>query len=96
MGSANWYELFPATCVQTLTCVSSNHNPICIRLEGIEVNSLRPWHFEQMWLKDLGCRDTMVQTWDRSVLGSPMEVVVSKVGLVKKALYIGVGLLFAM
>ena len=78
VGSVDWYELFSTTCVQTLTCVSSNHNPICICLEGIVVKSLRPWRFEQMWLEDLGCRDTVVRTWDRSVVGSPLEVVVSK------------------
>ena len=86
VGLANWYELFPATCVQTLTCVSLNHNPICICLEGIEVKSLRPWRFEQMWLEDLGCRDTVVRTWDRSVLGSSMEVVVSKLEACQKSL----------
>ena len=75
MGSVDWYDLFPATSVQTLTCVSLNHSPIWIHLEGIVFKSSRPWHFELIWLKDLGCRNTVVQTWDRNVLGSPMEVV---------------------
>ena len=66
--------------------MSSDHIPICIRLEGIEVKSLRPWRFDQMWLEDLGCRDTVVRTWDRSVLGSPMEVVVSKLKACQKSL----------
>ena len=66
--------------------MSSDHNPICIRLEGIEVKSLRPWHFDQMWLEDLGCRDTVVRMWDRTVLGSPMEVVVSKLKACQKSL----------
>ena len=48
VGSVDWYDLFPATCVHSLTCVSSDHSPICIRLEGIVVKSSRPWHFEQM------------------------------------------------
>lgn len=43
---AEWYDLFLSTNVHTLTCVSSDHNPICIQLEEIEVKSLRPWHFE--------------------------------------------------
>ena len=41
-----WYDLFLSTSVQTLTCVSSDHNPICIQLEEIEVKTLRPWQFE--------------------------------------------------
>ena len=44
--TAEWYDLFPSTSVQTLTCVSSDHNPICIQLEEIEVKTLRPWQFE--------------------------------------------------
>nr|XP_023899854.1 uncharacterized protein LOC112011749 [Quercus suber]POE51330.1 hypothetical protein CFP56_72199 [Quercus suber] len=39
-----------------------------------------------MWLEDLGCRDNVVQTWDRNVLGSPMEMVVSKLGACQKSL----------
>ena len=54
LGSVDWYDLFPTTCFQTLICVSSNHNPICIHLEGIKAKSLRPWRFEQMWLEDFG------------------------------------------
>ena len=76
--------------------MSSDHNPICIRLGGFEVKRLRPWHFEQMWLEDSGCRDTVVQTWDRSVLGSPMEIVVTKLGLVKRVSCNGVKTLFVM
>ena len=66
--------------------MSSDHNPICIRLGGFEVKSLRPWHFEQMWLEDSRCRDTVVQTWDRSILGSPMEIIVTKLGACQKSL----------
>nr|POE67030.1 putative ribonuclease h protein [Quercus suber] len=47
---------------------------------------MRPWRFEQMWLEDSGCRDTVVQTWDRLVLGSPMELVVAKLGACQQIL----------
>ena len=68
--TAKWYDLFLSTSVQTLTCVSSDHNPICIQLEEIEVKTLRPWRFEQMWLKDSGCKEIVERTWDKSVTGS--------------------------
>ena len=60
--TTEWYDLFLSTSVQTLTCVSSDHNPICIQLEEIEVKTLRPWQFEQMWLKDSGCKETVERT----------------------------------
>lgn len=71
--TVEWYDLFPSTNMQTVTCVSSDHNPICIRLEGIEIKTQRLWRFEQMWLENSGCRDTMLGTWGRSASGSPME-----------------------
>ena len=64
----------------------SDHYPIYILLERIEVKPLKPWRFEQMWLEDLGCRDIVVRTWDRNVVGSPMEVVVSKLKACQKSL----------
>ena len=60
--TAEWYDLFPSTSVQTLTCVSLNHKSICIRLDGIGIKAKKPWRFEQMWLEDSGCRDTVVGT----------------------------------
>ena len=39
VGSMDWFDFYPTTCVQTLTCVSSDHSHICIRLEGIAVKS---------------------------------------------------------
>ena len=83
VGSVDWYDFYPETCVQTLTCVSSNHS---IHLEGIVVKSSRPWRFEQMWLEDLGCRNTVVRTWDRNVGGSPMEMVVTKLEACQQSL----------
>lgn len=55
-------------------------------IEGIKVKTLRPWRFEQMWLEDSGCRDTVVWTWDRSVMGCPVEVVVTKLEACQKSL----------
>ena len=55
VSSAEWFELFPITKVQTLTCVSSDHHPIIILLEGFCGKPQRPWRFEQLWLVNRGC-----------------------------------------
>ena len=96
VGSVDWYDLYPATCVQTLTCLSSNHSPICIRLEGSVVKSSRPWRFEQIWLEDLGCK-TQCSGLGREMSGALLWKWCSQNWrLVNRALRIGVGVLFSM
>lgn len=36
-----WYDLFSSINVQTLICVSLDHNLICIRLDGIDLKTQR-------------------------------------------------------
>ena len=78
VSTANWIDLFPATKVQTLSYVSSDHSPILILPEGFGIKSQRPWRFEQIWLENRGCHNTVLEVWDRAVLSSPMAAMVSK------------------
>ena len=39
-----------------------------------------------MWLEDSGCKETVERTWDKSVTGSPVEVVVAKLDACQKSL----------
>ena len=78
VSTTDWIELFPATKVQTLSCVSSDHSPILILPEGFGIKSQRSWRFEQMWLENRGCHDAVLEVWDRAVSGSPMATAVSK------------------
>ncbi|KAK9984155.1 hypothetical protein SO802_033680 [Lithocarpus litseifolius] len=59
---------------------------------GYGVGKVRPGsvHSRMMWLEDSGCRETVEQTWDRSISGSPMEIVVSKLGACQKSLLLKV------
>ena len=78
VSTANWIDLFPATKVQTLSYVSSDHSPILILPEGFGIKSQRPWRFEQIWLENRGYHDTVLEVWDRAVSSSPMATMVSK------------------
>ena len=78
MSTADWFDLFPATKVQILSCVSSDHSLILILPEGFGIKSQRPWRFEQMWLENRGYHNAVLEVWDRAVSGSPMAAVVSK------------------
>lgn len=86
MSTTEWFDLFPVTKVQTLVCVSLDHNLIIILPNGFGVKPQRPWHFEQMWLENEGCHDIVVGAWNKASLSSPMEIVVTKIEACQKSL----------
>ena len=55
-----------------------DHKLVIIHPRGVSVRPNKPWHFEQMWLEDEGCHDTMASAWSEG--SSPMTQVVDKVG----------------
>ncbi|KAL0008379.1 hypothetical protein SO802_009881 [Lithocarpus litseifolius] len=77
--TAEWFSLFPATKVRTLSCVSSDHNPIIILPDGIAPKKLKPWRFEQLWLECEGCHDTITAAWSEVSWASPMVEVMNKI-----------------
>lgn len=67
-GVANydWLAKFLATTVRHLHCFSSDHRPIKVVFEP---NSESKWwfrqpsRFEEMWLANRGCSDTVLRAW---------------------------------
>ncbi|KAK7848650.1 hypothetical protein CFP56_004662 [Quercus suber] len=60
-GVANydWLAKFPAALVRHLHCFSSDHHPIKLVFDPSSESQRwfqRPFHFEEMWLADRGCR----------------------------------------
>ena len=79
MSTTDWVERFPATKVHSLVCGQSDHSPIVILPKGILVKSQRLWRFEQFWLEQEGCHDTVAQSWATAHSGSPMAAVIGKI-----------------
>ena len=52
ISTTAWYNLFPTTKVKTLVYASSDHSPILILPDGINLKPQRPWRFEHMWLEE--------------------------------------------
>ena len=86
VSTVEWLDLFPVTKVQTLSCVTSDHSPILILPNGFGAKLNRPWRFEQMWLENRGCYDTVKGTWERVATGSPMATVMSKIEACQRSL----------
>ena len=59
VASAEWLDKYLAAQVNVLECGSSDHKPILIYPNGVPKKLNKPWHFEQVWLEDDGCHDTV-------------------------------------
>nr|POE67578.1 hypothetical protein CFP56_64659 [Quercus suber] len=69
-----------ATRVQH-TRALSDHNPIAIKPEGIMAYRNKPFRFEQMWLKEDGCGDTINAIWEDGFAVTSMPLVAQKIKL---------------
>nr|POE53099.1 hypothetical protein CFP56_13643 [Quercus suber] len=77
-ATPSWLEFFPATRVQHLHSNASDHDPIIIKPEGIVPCPKKPFHFESMWMKEEGCRNTIVDAWGVPSFASNMLLALSK------------------
>lgn len=59
LATNSWVTENPATRVQHLHVNSSNHNPIILKPEGTEPSRKKTFCFEQMWMKERGCGNTV-------------------------------------
>ncbi|KAL0014975.1 hypothetical protein SO802_002044 [Lithocarpus litseifolius] len=78
-ANTSWLELNPATHVQHFRAHSSDHNPILIRPESITPCMIKPFCFEQMWLREEGCGETVKAVWGSSMDISSMPMVSEKI-----------------
>ena len=65
VATSDWLSLFPDTKIYHLEADASDHRPILIVLDGMNCSQQRPFRFEQMWLTEQGCSDTVQAVWQR-------------------------------
>ena len=73
VSSAEWLSMFLASKVVHMESGTSGHKLIIIYLAGIPKRVNKPWRFEQMWIRDEGCRGVIEEAWSYDYLGSPMR-----------------------
>ncbi|XP_074270999.1 uncharacterized protein LOC141594917 [Silene latifolia] len=69
MKNEGWRELFPYAKVVHLGHEWSDHSPIKVVLdgrEGMDGRSKRNFRFEQIWVGEEGCEDTIKRAWEES------------------------------
>ncbi|XP_075670045.1 uncharacterized protein LOC142639793 [Castanea sativa] len=78
-ASNSWLEKNPATRVQHIRAHLSDQNPIIIKPEGIIACRNKLFRFEQMWLKEDGCGDTVKAVWEDGSAVNSMQLVAQKI-----------------
>ena len=79
VGMVDWPSMFPATKVVHMESATLDYKSIMIYLLGIPNRVNKPWRFEQMWMRDEGCREVIEDTWSHEYQGSPRSRVEEKV-----------------
>ncbi|XP_031106341.1 uncharacterized protein LOC116010994 [Ipomoea triloba] len=62
-----WCSLFPQASVQNYDVLTSDHTAIFVEIEGPKhASRSRAFLFENAWLKESGCKDTVLESWNSS------------------------------
>nr|XP_023884545.1 uncharacterized protein LOC111996780 [Quercus suber] len=80
MANSDWMLRFAGTMVHHLPSFSSDHCPIWIVPRAlISTCASKPFRFEEMWLTEKGCTDTIQAVWAVSDSADPGTKVIKKV-----------------
>lgn len=69
VGNTDWISLFPLATIHHLPAIGSDHAPILLNT-SVETNEPKPFRFENMWIDDKSCFDTVHQGWNLNHFGN--------------------------
>ena len=79
MATNSWFQKFPGTRVHHLSCMSSDHSPLLINLSGLpKPRRKRCFRFEEMWLSDPTCGETIEEVWSSTWEPNPRIAILKK------------------
>ena len=87
MATNSWFQKFIGTRVHHLSCMSSDQSLLLINLSGLlEPQKKRCFRFEEMWLLDPSCGETVEEVWCNTRELNPSLVILKKAAKCEKAL----------
>ena len=87
MATNSWFQKFLGTRVHHLSCMSSDHSPLLINLSGLpKSRRKRCFKFEEMWLSDPSCGETVEEVWNSTRGLNPSLAILKKVAKCEKEL----------
>ncbi|XP_030964467.1 uncharacterized protein LOC115985690 [Quercus lobata] len=67
LATNGWFLKFPGSKVYHLQCDSSDHRPLLVFFAPLDLpQRKRPFRFEEMWLSNSGCGETVQAAWNNS------------------------------
>ena len=91
MATNSWFQKFPGTRIHHLQCMSSDHTPLLINLLGLlEPRRKRCFRFEEMWLSDPTCGETIEEVWGSTWEQNPSIAILKKVAKCELELHGGI------
>ena len=79
VATDEWLLKFPDTKVYHLDVTTSDHKPLWIVPEGVVCTQQRPFRFEQMWMTDKGCGETIEGVWKTNCDEPQTEKILRKI-----------------
>nr|POF12445.1 hypothetical protein CFP56_44878 [Quercus suber] len=79
VASNGWFSRFTGSKVQHLRTHSSDDKAIVIKPEGISPRPNHPFKFEQMWLWEGGCSDTVSKAWGSTSQNANLAQIAGKI-----------------
>lgn len=86
IATNDWFSMFPGTKIHHLDVITSDHKALWIVPEGMDCGFQKPFRFEQMWMTDKWCTNTIETVWRKDV-NEPWDTkIVTKIDQCGKAL----------
>jgi hypothetical protein len=83
VANNDWLLFFPNYQVHHVVFAASDHMGLMVLLNPPQVvpngNRKRLFRFEHIWIRELGCEDSIKAAWSCSILGTPMFIVAQKI-----------------
>ena len=79
MATNDWFSKFPNTKIYHLDMTTSDHKPLWIVPKGMECKQKWPFRFEQMWISESGCGETIEAVWQGSYADSVGRKILKKI-----------------
>ena len=80
LANSEWSARFGGSKVVHLNCSTSDHSPLLIIPKLVDsVNPSKPFRFEEMWLTDKGCAQTVKAVWEKRGPPNQSSGIVSKI-----------------
>ena len=80
LATNSWFHKFLGTRIHHLQSMSSNHSALWVNLMGLEEPSRKKcFKFEEMWLSEPSCSETIEETWSNTCEPNPSLAILKKV-----------------